>query len=124
MNKNICQFYVVVGDSSFVPPVDNNVYIDDKGNKHNNLINIDTRTHIGNKTGTYNIEKAKGYSKYILFSTLAELLKINPNIFTEGEFEPISKSLKDLLTNMVEYHSQQNLKQQMVTLLKFHIINM
>lgn len=27
MNKDICQFYVVVGDSSFVPPVDNNVYI-------------------------------------------------------------------------------------------------
>ena len=27
MNKDKCQFYVVIGDSSFVAPVDNNVYI-------------------------------------------------------------------------------------------------
>lgn len=27
MNKDICQFYIVVGDSSFMPPKDNNVYI-------------------------------------------------------------------------------------------------
>ena len=27
MNKEICQFYVVVGDSSFIAPKDNNVYI-------------------------------------------------------------------------------------------------
>lgn len=94
--------------------VDRNVYIDDDGNETNNLINIDTRTHIGDKTGTYDIENAKGYSKYILFSTLAELLKINPNIFTEGNFKQISVSLRELLDKMVEVHSQQNLKQQTV----------
>lgn len=94
--------------------VDRNVYIDDKGNETNNLINIDTRTRISDKTGTYNIENAKGYSKYILFSTLAELLKINPNIFTEGNFKQISVSLRELLDKMVEVHSQQNLKQQTV----------
>ena len=27
MNKDICQFYVVVGDSNFIVPSDNNVYI-------------------------------------------------------------------------------------------------
>lgn len=27
MNKDVCQFYVVLGDSSFVAPNDNNVYI-------------------------------------------------------------------------------------------------
>ena len=92
---------------------DRNVYIDDNNNNEtNNLINIDTRTYIGNNKGTYDIENAKGYSKYILFSTLAELLKINPNIFTEGNFKQISVSLGNLLDKMVKFHSQQNLKKK------------
>lgn len=93
---------------------DRNVYIDDNNNETNNLINIDTRTYIGNNKGTYDIENAPGYSKYILFSTLAELLKINSNIFTEGNFKQISVSLGNLLDKMVKFHSQQNLKQQTV----------
>lgn len=86
---------------------DRNVYIDNNNNETNNLINIDTRTYIGKDKGTYDIENAPGYSKYILFSTLAELLKINSNIFTEGNFKQISVSLGNLLDKMVEIHSQQ-----------------
>lgn len=94
--------------------VNNNVYIDNDENSQDNLINIDTRTNITNQTGTYNIENVKGYDKYILFSTLAELLKKNPNIFTKGDFKQISVSLRELLNKMVDVHSQQNLNQQTV----------
>lgn len=99
-----------------------NVYYDNEGNNlGDNLINIDTRTYIGKDKGTYDIENSKGYGKYILFSTLAELVKINPNIFTEGEFKQISISLRELLDKMVEVHSQQNLKQQTVNEKKINI---
>ena len=85
-----------------------NMYYDNEGNNlGDNQINIDTRTYIGKDKGTYNIENSNGYGKYILFSTLAELLKINPNIFTEGNFKQISISLKELLNKMMNIHSQQ-----------------
>ena len=51
MNKDICQFYVVVGDNSFIAPVDNNVYI--------NATNVDDYKLIQDKIFKLYKEKAK-----------------------------------------------------------------
>lgn len=80
MNKDVCQFYVVLGDSSFVAPNDNNVYI--------NATNIIDYKIIQDEIFKVYKEKAK-----LGFSVASEI------IFLVGGISDSEKA-KDIITKL------------------------
>lgn len=80
MNKDVCQFYVVLGDSSFVAPNDNNVYI--------NATNIIDYKMIQDEIFKVYKEKAK-----LGFSVASEI------IFLVGGISDSEKA-KDIITKL------------------------
>ena len=80
MNKDVCQFYVVLGDSSFIAPNDNNVYI--------NATNIIDYKMIQDEIFKVYKEKAK-----LGFSVASEI------IFLVGGISDSEKA-KDIITKL------------------------